>query len=184
MDKSVEKLKSILEPLIVDLDEEKENLVNKKAELENISRMLAYTNDNLEMVGIYADQDLIINNLSKIDSNKDEYKASCYLLKSENESVKNLPQYDKACEYIRNILEYFKLCKASLIVETQDLEKICKEKEIEKKYYDIFSKNDFLISDIKEFKDFLDKHDISNNDKINILIDAIDGNLKEYRKNS
>ena len=184
MDKSVEKLKKVLEPLILDLDNQRENLVNKKEELESISRLLAYTNDNLEMVSVYADQDIIINNLDKLDSNKEEYKACCYLLKSENESVKNLPQYEKACEYIRNILDYFKLCKASLIVETQDLEMECREKEIEKKYYDIFSKDDLLVSDVKEFKEMLDKHDISDEDKINILVDVINGNIKEYKKNS
>ena len=129
MDNSVRKLIELLEPLICDIDEEKKYFNEQKRELENVSRMLAYTKDNLDMVGIYADQDLILNSLSKINSSKEEYRASCYLLNSENENVKHLPQYEKAYELISDIIEYFKLYKAELIVEINDIEKKCYEKE-------------------------------------------------------
>ena len=185
MDNSVKKLTEMLKPLIVDLDDQKTNLNDKKQELENVSRLLAYTNDNLDMVSVYADQDLIINNLDKINSDKDEYKASCYLLKSENENVKNLPQYEKACNFIQSIIDYFKECKSRLVTETQDLEKLCREKELDKKYYDAFSDSNPYIEDIKEFEEFMQKHEMDEDDKINILIYAIKNNALRYeRKNS
>ena len=184
MDNSVSNLIKMLEPLIIDLEEKKNILAEKKQELENISRLLAYTNDNLDMVSIYADQDLILNSLDKVGSNKDEYKASGYLLKSENENVKNLPQYEKACDLIRNILDYFKKCKSSLIMETLDMEKICQKKEIEKKYYDVFSNPYPFIENVSEFENFIDEHDISGKDKIDILIYAIKNNALKYERKS
>ena len=180
MDNSVNKLIGILEPLIANLEERKEHLSERKEELENVSRLLAYTKDNIDMVGVYADQDLILNNLSKINTDKDEYKASCYLLKSENESIKNLPQYKEAYNLISDLIEFFKLYKAELIVETQDLEKNCQKKEIEKKYYDILKEPTPFIDDVREFRDVLDSHTLSNDDKINILIYAIKNNALKY----
>ncbi len=184
MDNSVRKLVELLEPLILDLDEQKRNLVERKKELDNVSRMLAYTKDNFDMVSIYADQDLILNILPRVNSNKEEYRASCYLLNSENESVKSLPQYQSAYNLISDIIEYFKLYKAELIVETQDTEKICHEKEIEKKYYTIFSNPNPYVEEIEEFSDLLDKHELTNEDRINILFYTLENNCKEYIKKS
>ena len=185
VENSIRKLTELLEPLIYDLDEQKNYLVERKNELENVSRMLAYTKDNLDMVGIYADQDLIINSLYKINSTKEEYKASCYLLNSENEDVKKLPQYEEAHNLISNIVESFKLYKAELIVETQEVEKKCYEKEIEKKYYDIFNNLNPFVDDVAEFNTFLDNHEISNEDKVNLLVYVLKNNVAEYiRRNN
>lgn len=181
MDNSVKKLVDLLEPLIVDLDDQKRYLGEQKDELENVSRMLAYTKDNFDMVSIYADQDLILNCLPKINSDKEEYKASCYLLSSESEEVKKLPQYAEAYNLISDIIEYFKLYKAELVVEVGGLEKTCKEKELAKKYHGILADtvNPF-VSDVKEFNDFIERQDLSNEDKIDILMYVLKSNMKEY----
>ena len=63
-DNSVRDLVSMLEPLIEDLEENKKMLEVQKEELESVSRLIAYTKDNIEMVGIYADQDIILNSLN------------------------------------------------------------------------------------------------------------------------
>ena len=178
VDNSVKKLIELLEPLIFDLDEKKRLLIESKNELENVSRMLAYTKDNIDMIGIYADQDLILNNLSKVGSNKEEYRASCYLLNSESEDVKKLPQYEKARDLINNIFEYFKLYKAELIVDTGELEKECEEKEMAKKYYNILANANLFVSDTVEFNSFLDRYELKDEDKINILIYVIESNIK------
>ena len=104
-DSSVGILISILEPLISDLDDLKKTLSDRKSEMESVSRLIAYTKDNIEMVGIYADQDIILNNLDNLKYSKEDYKASCYLLKTENELVRKLPQYQKAHDLISDIIE-------------------------------------------------------------------------------
>ena len=144
--------------------------------------MLAYTKDKIDMVGVYADQDLIINCLEKINSNKDDYDASCYLLKSDDSSVKQLPQYEKAYSLINDIIEYFKLYKAELIVNNNELEKECQDKEIAKKYYDLFLSDSILINDTEEFCQFLDKCQLTDEDRINVLIYTLKNNVQKYTK--
>ena len=178
---SIRKLVAILEPLVEDLEEKKRMLSDCKTDLEGVSRLIAYTKDNIEMVGIYADQDIIINNLENLKISVDDYKASCYLLKNESDSVKGLPQYTDAYNLISDIVEYFKLHKAELTVEIKELTDACDRKEIEKKYYDILSCPNPLIEDGKEFVDFLKEHDIKDDEIISILYSTIRDNIVNYR---
>ena len=180
MNDSVRKLVTILEPLIEDLEYQKKVLADKKDELENVSRLVAYTKDNIEMVGIYADQDLITSNLYKLGCSLEDYKASCYLLKGESDAVKSLPQYEKSHELINDIVEYFKFFKAELIVTIQELSDTCERKELEKKYYDILSRSNPFVEDVKEFIKFMDDHNLDNGDKINILYSTISSNIVNY----
>lgn len=180
-DDSIKKLVTVLEPLVEDLEEKKENLIERKKELDNVSRLIAYTKDNIETVGVYADQDIIINNLDKLQISKEDYKASCYLLKNESDSVKALPQYQKSFNLISDIIEYFKLHKAELMVEIDELDKMCNKKESEKKYYDILSCPNPLIENGKEFVDFLNNHEISSEEIIKILYNTIHDNVVNYR---
>ena len=177
---SVRKLVGILEPLVEDLDEQKELLSERKEELENVSRFIAYTKDNIEMVGIYADQDIILNMLDTLKITPEDYKASCYLLKSESNSVKALPQYAKAHGLISDIVEYFKLHKAELIVEIDELTTICERKELEKKYSTILNSTNPLVLDVEEFTSFLNDHSLDNEDIINILYSTIHSNIINY----
>lgn len=177
---SVEKMVSKLEVLVADLDEKRNELNSKKTYYERVSRFLAYTRDDVNLVGIYADQELILDNLNIINSNKEHYRASCYLLKSSDENVKSLPQYKAANLFIVRIIGFFKDCKNQLLLDIQNLEKICREKEIEKKYYDIFKASNPLVDDVLEFKDFLDKHANDEKEKIDLLVYVINCNVSNY----
>ena len=177
---SVRKLVGILEPLVEDLDEQKRTLAERKEELENVSRLIAYTRDNIEMVGIYADQDVILNMLDKLKVTPEDYKASCYLLKSENNNVKALPQYEKAYNLISDIIAFFKLHKAELLVEISELTEICERKETEKKYSEILSNSNPLVEDIDEFTRFLNGHGLNSDDIINVLYSTIHSNIVNY----
>ena len=177
----VKGLTSRLEPLIIDLDDRLNELNLDRQELESVSRLLAYVNGDVNLVGIYADQNLILENLDKVGSNKEEYKACCYLLRSEDENVKSLPQYEQANLYVLNLINYFKLLKSELTVVIQDLEKVCQEKKLEKKYYEIFSNDNPFVYDVSEFKEFLKKHTMSDDEMINILIYTINSNILNYQ---
>ncbi len=179
-DSSIRKFVTVLEPLVLDLEERKKELSLEKEKLENVSRFLAYTKDNYEIVGIYADQELITSYLDKIGYSIEEYKASCYLLKSEDESVKKLPQYDDACGLIGNIINYFSEYKIELTSKIQELNDICARKELEKKYYDILTNNKPYVKDIDEFKDIINGYDLTNDDKINIVVSVIKSNIENY----
>ena len=70
--------------------------------------------------------------------------------------------------------------KAELIVETQDLEKNCHEKEIEKKYCELLKEEKPYVEDVQEFKELLNNQSISKSDKINILLYVINSNKVKY----
>ena len=176
------KLVHILEPLVSDLEEKKNCLKERKEELENVSRLLAYTKDNVEMLGIYADQDLVLDGVSKIGCDIEKYKASCYLLKSEDVGVKNLPQYEEAHSLIEDVIEFFKLRKAELTVEIQELKDTCDKKELEKKYFDILSNTNPLVDNVDEFKTVLNGYGLNDEDKIDILVSVINSNIANYEK--
>ena len=178
----VKRLTIELEPLIADLPEKSRTLELKKEELENVSRFLAYVNGEVHLVGIYANQEIIFNSFDALHTNKEEYKASCYLLESEDNNVRNLPQYKKACDYIMNIIDYFKECKVRLIEEINELEAVCKEKKLEKKYYNILSSDNPYISDTEEFTKFLSEHEINDTDEIEILMYIISNNVLNYNE--
>lgn len=180
MNEYVSKLLDKLEPLVADLDEKTNELQSKKQKFENVSRLLAYVNGDVNLMGIYADQDLILDSLDKMNSTVDEYKASCYLLQSNDENVKQLPQYREANLFILSLINYFKMNKSELNSDIQKLEVICNEKNIEKKYYDLLNKDNPLISDIDEFTKFMNKHVDENSDKINLLLYVINSNLVNY----
>ena len=179
----VKMLTTSLEPLIVDLDERLEELKDKKEKMESVSRFLAYTNGDVNLVGVYADQNLILENLENINSNKEEYKASCYLLRSNDENVKALPQYQAANMYIVGLINYFKVEKTTLASEINELERVCEDKTLEKKYYEIFNNSCPFIENVEEFIAFLDKHTISEDEKVQLLIYAINSNMENYQKN-
>ncbi len=181
---SVKNLVTILKPLIEDLEEKKEILSSKKAEQEKVSRLLAYVKDNVEMVGIYADQDIITESLDKLKISVEDYKASCYLLKTDNESVKLLPQYEKACDLIYSIIDYFKLHKSELILEVTELEKECDKKELDKKYYDILSCPNPLIENTNEYIEIMKNHGLNEEEIINALYMQIHYNITNYELKS
>lgn len=182
MNDYVRRLVIMLESLIYNLEEKMRELDYKKEILEKVSRFVAYTNGDVHLVGIYADQELIMDNLANIDSDKEEYRACCYLLENDDENIQGLPQYKKAKTYINDLIEYFKKMKATLMEEIQNLEKECEKKRIENKYYEMFSKDNVYIIDIEEFENFLDEHDINIKDKAKLLLYVIKKNVEKYQE--
>ena len=171
-----------LEPLIADFPEKKRILESKKEELENTSRFLAYVNGDVHLVGIYANQDVIADSFDKVNMTKEEYKANCYLLESDDENVKILPQYKNAYEEIVRIIDYFKEQKSMLNIEINELIDICKRKEIEEKYYQLLSSESPYVENVEEFINFINEHHVSEEDKINLLVYIIDNNNERYKR--
>ena len=178
----VERLTSVLAPTIMDLDNKNVELKEKREKLESISHLLDYIKENEKLVSKYPNQDLIINNLKEIGYNEEDYHASCYLLDTDIESVKGLPQYEVSKEYLVGIVNYFKRQKEELTNNVNNLELECEEKKLNKKYYDIFNSDKPLINDVDEFNNFLDKQKVSKDDRVKILFYVIKNNVDEYKR--
>jgi hypothetical protein len=80
-----------------------------------------------------------------------------------------------------SLINYFKTKKNELTNIIQNLDNTCKEKSLDKKYYELFSKENPLVEDIGEFEQFLDKHVTSSDAKVNLLIYTIDSNILNYK---
>ena len=182
MNDFVERLISLLEPTIVDLDSKLDELSNNKNLLEKINAFLNFVDTDIKKIGLYENQQLIINDLTNLGSNENEYKASCYLLNSENDNVKNLPQYHKAYEFIEKIINYFKLRQDEISIKVNDLEKECHEKEVNKKYLKILESANPFIDDVEEFALFIKDKQVIDEDKIKIMNYIIQNNVKEYKE--
>ncbi len=182
MDSFMEKLIGKLEPTISDLDEVLKDLDIKKEELDIISDMLDYINNDIKKFSQYTNQNIIMDYLGKIDSDEKEYNANCYLLESDREEVKNLPQYNKAKEFFNKLLTYFKARKDELSVEVEELTNIVDEKKLNKKYILIFKEEKPLVDDVDEFDAFIRKQEIDTEDKIMIMKQIIKNNVDSYEK--
>ena len=182
MSDSIKRMLEMLEPQIYDLKEKEEELLEKKELFDKVSRFVAYTNGDVHLVGSYSDQDFIFESLKDIDINVDEYKASCYLIRSDEKNIQQLPQYSDSVQHLMNLISHFRNKKAGLTTDISGLEKECQRKKIEENYYNMFANDNVYVSDVNEFEEFLDSHGISDDDKKEILLLVIKKNIEEYQK--
>lgn len=176
----VNKLVDLLKPTINDLDTKKEELAIKNKTLSEVNEMLDEVNDDVTKVSKYKNQELIVSNLDDIKSTEREYKSCCYLLDSVDEKIKTLPQYIEASNYIERLINYFKKLKEKLSLEVSELQVVCEEKELNKKYYEILSKDNPVVNDASEFRNLLDRQELSDSDKIDLLVFVLKNNVNSY----
>ena len=178
----VKKLIDLLEPTIVDLDDKINLLSQQRKNLDELTLLLEKVGDNVIKIGQYENQDLILNNLSLINSNENEYKACCYLLSSEDEKVRSLPQYMESFNYIARFISALEKRRDELRLEVSELDVVCNNKTANKKYLEIFKEENPVIYNADEFKDFLERQALSNSDKIDLLLYTIKNSVDRYKE--
>ena len=172
-----------LEPIIIDLDSQKEELNNVKEELDNINDFLAYVSNNVKKIGKYLHQKLIHQNLTNMDSEVSEYEAMVYLIDTDNPSIQKLPQYQNALQYMEKVLQYFETLDTKLSDVYKELNDKCHYKSLAKKYYDLFYTDDLYIDDYNEFVNFFLTLEMDDFDKQKVLSYVIKKNVSYYRTN-
>ena len=182
MNDIVSKLISLLEPIINDLDDIKYELSAKRKTLDEVNEMIDEVKDDLTKVSKYRNQKLIIDNLGDIKSNEREYKACCYLMDSVENNIKFLPQYIEASNYMERLINYFKNLKERLSFKVSELQTVCMDKEMNKKYYEILSSENPVVNDANEFRNILDKQNLSDDEKISLLVYILKNNVSNYKK--
>lgn len=182
MSESVGKLIELLKPTIIDLDDKLRELSTNKDILEEIGEMLKEVGNDPRKIGDYKNQDLIIDNLKCINTNEKEYKACCYLLSSNDKNIQLLPQYIESSNYIERLINYFRKKYEELALYASELEVECDEKRMNKKYYEIFGNDNSFVDDTEEFTKFLEDKELTNNDKIDLLVYTIKNNVTNYIK--
>lgn len=182
--KYVDEMLSYLEPIIKDIDSAKNILDTLIYENNSILSFLSCVDNDPANIEKFSNQQFIINNLEHVASNEQEYKANLYLVKSNNDSIKNLPQFQNAFNYFNNIINHFNRRADELKIEVVDMERTYEYKTICKKYYNIFRYKK-QIEDVDEFIEFLRKFDsISLEDKTGLVLYLLNSNLEYYKTNS
>ena len=93
---------------ITDLEEKKDELEKQHDILDKYNEISDYVGSEAKKLGTSPNQEVIIDELKNIDSNEKEYKAYCYLLESDDDNIKILPQYKNARSYLETLINYLK----------------------------------------------------------------------------
>lgn len=179
----VERFLELLEPLIKDYDLNLNELEDNRKKYESFSNFLDYVDNDVKKICTYDNQDFILDKLSDIVSDEKEYNAACYLINTDIDEIKKLPQYKNASDYMKNVLKYFTKQKSTIYKKVDELSTICDIKRVEKKYYDLFKEDKALITDIDECVDLIKSLDIDNSDRISLIEYVVKNNVYNYKHN-
>jgi len=177
----IKKFLSNLEIIISDIDYQKEELDKFREQLEDVTNFLEYVDDDIKKIGTHNNQKLIHENLPDLDLDVDKYQAMVYLVETDNLNIQSMPQYVSAVNYMKELVENFKILKTNLIDLIEKNNNDYEYKVTAQKYYEIFKNEVFYVEEPKEFVKFLLTVDLSEEDVKNILSYTIKNNVEYYQ---
>ena len=169
-----------IEPNIKDIYRVKAYLDKTTLEYDEIEDLINYLEGNSIRIINYENQDIINNYLQMISIDEKDYEAIKYLVS--NDKVKELPQWLKAKQTLDSFLDFLVDRKHNIQERVDILSYAYMEKYIAKRYYDMFSKNDIMINDSEMFMNLLNRLDLPDNVKINVIKESIEQSIKNYNK--
>ena len=173
------KLLEIMKPFVENIEQDLNDLTEKKKELDTINNIISTIGDDSTNI-LKIDDNKIIVYLEKFKSNKLEYDANKYILNALLDEVKNLPQYIDAKKYIDNFGKFLFSYYINVDEEYQLLKKEYDKKEIIKKYYNMIENNNVFVNDLDELQELFLILDLSLEEKNNALIYILKENNKVY----
>lgn len=171
---------SSIKPIVDDIDKVKLYLDQNNKEYEDLNDLVTYVGDDEKRLINYKNQDLIYNYLEMISVNASTYDAIKYLIANSDSGVQGLPQYIKASKNLNTIYGFLTDRKQEVSERVDVLSYAYTEKYIAKKYYDMFNNNDIYVTDPMEFTNFINRLDIDNNLRVEILKTTIKENINHY----
>lgn len=184
MNDSLAKLLKYLEPRIENVHENRVELKSLSNVYETISEIVNLGEKSYLDIIDYYDQDFIIKaikiNGTDNDNRVNKYKTSRYLLKNQDSSLKELPQYKESISFMESLFKYLYGLYVDIKLEYETRQEELNVQEILNKYYLLLRKNNIFIEDVLEFITFLDLCEIDKSEKLNILIFITKCNIKNY----
>ncbi len=170
-----------IEPNIKDINRVKLYLDQTNREYDELENLINYVDGDSKKIINYENQSIVYNYLKNISMDAKNYDAIKYLIS--NDGVKEMPQWIKAKQSLDSLLDSLINRKQEISNRVDVLSFAYTEKYIAKRYYDMASKKDFDINDPDMFMKFLDRLELTDDIKINILKEAIRDTNKNHRKN-
>lgn len=179
----IDKLLSIMKPFVENIENDLISLNEKKDYLNEMNDIITNVdNDVLNILNISDNKiELYLDN---IESNKNEYLANKYILKSDLDEIKQMPQYIDAKKYLDKFYKSLLNNHEELEKEYEILKQEYENKELINKYYLMFSSGNIFIDDVDEVKSVFDILDISLEDRIETLIIILKKNNCSYQYNN
>ena len=168
-----------IEPNIRDINRVKVYLNQTNKEYDELEDLINFIDSDSTKIISYQNQDIIYNYLNMVPMDVKNYEAIKYLVS--NERVKDLPQWSKAKQSLDSLLDFLLERKQNVSDKIDALSYSYTEKYISKKYYDMFSKKEVFIRDPMMFMAFINRLELEDKEKIDIVKDAIKQNLKHYK---
>ena len=184
MNNSLAKLLAYIEPKIANIGDARIEVKSLSEVLKTILEIVELGRHSYLEILDYYDQDFIIRSLKLCGNNSDnlisKYKSTKYLLENQNKDIVELPQFKDATKFIENLINYLNDLSLRIKSEYQEKSDNLKELELFNKYYLVLKSSSIFIVDADEFLLFLEKLNLSLEDRLKILIYANKCNIKKY----
>ena len=185
MNDSLAKLLAYIEPIILNIHDNRIEVKALKSVYDSIKELIELGKNSYLDILEYYDQDFIVKAIKIKSSNVEnnwisKYETSKYLLKNQNSNLKDLPQYKEAIQFMETLFTYLCNLYQEISLEYESKNDKLQQQELFNKYYILFRKNNIFITDILEFLTFLDLTKISLEEKLDILIFDNKCNIKNY----
>lgn len=185
MNDSLAKLLAYIEPIILNIHDNRIEVKALKSVYDSIKELIELGKNSYLDILEYYDQDFIVKAIKIKSSNVEnnwisKYETSKYLLKNQNSNLKDLPQYKEAIQFMETLFTYLCNLYQEISLEYESKNDNLQQQELFNKYYILFRKNNIFITDIWEFLTFLDLTKISLEEKLDILIFVNKCNIKNY----
>ena len=185
MNDSLAKLLAYIEPIILNIHDNRIEVKALKSVYDSIKELIKLKKNSYLDILEYYDQDFIVKAIKIKSSNVEnnwisKYETSKYLLKNQNSNLKDFPQYKEAIQFMETLFTYLCNLYQEISLEYESKNDKLQQQELFNKYYILFRKNNIFITDIWEFLTFLDLTKISLEEKLDILIFVNKCNIKNY----
>ena len=184
IDNSLDKLLEEVEPKIRNIEENRIEELSLKDVYETIQTLVELGGQSYNEIFDFYDQDFIFKAIKIGNSNAndliDKYKSAKYLLKNDNQSFKELPQFKESVDFMEALYKYLYGLNEKIKLDYESKSENLKIQELLNKYYNLLNRDNIFIKDIEEFLTFLDLNKLSIEERINILIFINKCNLKTY----
>lgn len=177
---TVNKFIDLMKPYVLNIIDDYHKLQEKEKVVNNLDNVCkTIDGDSLKILDIPFDKIVEVDKL-KID--KQEFEANKYILQTEIDEVKSLPQYENAKKYIDDLYNYLSDELFKLRNEFYELNILYEKKELVNKYYEMFINNSVFVNCVEELKQVFEILNLENEFKNSILIYILKENNKFYNK--
>ena len=186
IDNSLKRLLEEIEPKVRNIEDNRVELKALKGVYNTMQELIDASVSSYKDVFDFYDQDFIFRSIKIGNSNYkeliDKYNTAKYLLKTNDSTLQQLPQYQESLTYMDSLYKYLSGLFENIKLDYSSKSGNLEIQELLNKYYRILIKDIIFVEDIDEFISFIELNNLNNEDKLNIYKYICKSNIKQYTK--